>query len=76
MTNLRGEHVRSTDLAVLIKSDTLSWEENPSRPTLRNINLEVKPCEKVAIWGEVGSGKSTLLSTILGGSKYTWNSKL
>ncbi|KAM3233901.1 hypothetical protein P3L10_019260 [Capsicum annuum] len=73
MTNLRGEHVRSTDLAVLIKSDTLSWEENPSRPTLRNINLEVKPCEKVAIWGEVGSGKSTLLSTILGGSKYTWN---
>ncbi|XP_059298851.1 ABC transporter C family member 10-like [Lycium ferocissimum] len=66
MANLRRDHIRSTDHAVLIKSANLSWEENPSRPTLRNINLEVKPGEKVAICGEVGSGKSTLLSTILG----------
>ncbi|KAK4355464.1 hypothetical protein RND71_024435 [Anisodus tanguticus] len=66
IANLRPEHITSKDHAVLIKSANLSWEENPSRPTLRNINLEVKPGEKVAICGEVGSGKSTLLSTILG----------
>ncbi|XP_055831218.1 ABC transporter C family member 10-like isoform X1 [Solanum dulcamara] len=63
---MRREHIRSTDHAVLIKSATLSWEENPSQPTLRNINLEVKSGEKVAICGEVGSGKSSLLSAILG----------
>ncbi|KAH0658452.1 hypothetical protein KY289_027200 [Solanum tuberosum] len=63
---MRREHIRSTDHAVLIKSANLSWEESPSRSTLRNINLEVKPGEKIAICGEVGSGKSSLLSAILG----------
>ncbi|XP_049410075.1 LOW QUALITY PROTEIN: ABC transporter C family member 10-like [Solanum stenotomum] len=63
---MRRECIRSTDHAVLIKSASLSWEESPSRPTLRNINLEVKPGEKIAICGEVGSGKSSLLSAILG----------
>lgn len=63
---MRQKHIRSTNHAVLIKSANLSWEENPSRPTLRNINLEVKPGEKIAICGEVGLGKSYLLSAILG----------
>ncbi|MCD9642963.1 hypothetical protein HAX54_030031 [Datura stramonium] len=31
MENLRREHIKSTDHAVLIKSANLSWEENPSR---------------------------------------------
>ncbi|CAL5344078.1 unnamed protein product [Camellia sinensis] len=41
-------------------------EESPLKPTLRNINLEVRDGEKVAICGEVSSGKSTLLAAILG----------
>ncbi|KAI3843756.1 hypothetical protein MKX03_013099, partial [Papaver bracteatum] len=52
--------------AIHVKSATFSWEENPSKPTLTSINLEVKPGEKVAICGEVGAGKSTILAAILG----------
>ncbi|KAM7463733.1 hypothetical protein LguiA_031854 [Lonicera macranthoides] len=51
---------------ISIKSANLSWEENAVKPTLRNIDLEVKLGEKIAICGEVGSGKSTLLAAILG----------
>ncbi|OIT33165.1 PREDICTED: ABC transporter C family member 10-like [Nicotiana attenuata] len=65
--NVRQKHnFGSPDHAILIKSANLSWEENPSRPTLRNINLEVRPGQKIAICGEVGSGKSTLLAAMLG----------
>ncbi|CAJ1953018.1 unnamed protein product [Sphenostylis stenocarpa] len=52
--------------SILIKSADFSWEGNESSLTLRNITLEVKPGQKVAICGEVGSGKSTLLATLLG----------
>jgi ABC-type multidrug transport system fused ATPase/permease subunit len=52
--------------SVLIKSADFSWEENPSKPTLRNVSLEMRHGEKVAVCGEVGSGKSTLLAAILG----------
>ncbi|KAK4362989.1 hypothetical protein RND71_018230 [Anisodus tanguticus] len=65
--NVRQKHnFGCTDHAILMKSANVSWEENPPRPTLRNINLEVKPVQKIAICGEVGSGMSTLLSAILG----------
>ncbi|RDX70027.1 ABC transporter C family member 10, partial [Mucuna pruriens] len=52
--------------SILIKSADFSWECNVSKPTLRNIDLEVRPGQKIAICGEVGSGKSTLLAAILG----------
>ncbi|KAI3981302.1 hypothetical protein MKX01_004566 [Papaver californicum] len=52
--------------AIFIEFGNFSWEENPFKPMLSNINLEVKPGKKVAICGEVGAGKSTLLAAILG----------
>ncbi|EOY23417.1 Multidrug resistance-associated protein 14 isoform 2, partial [Theobroma cacao] len=59
-------HMENADLAISIKSGWFSWEENSSKPTLRNITLDVTMGEKVAVCGEVGSGKSTLLASILG----------
>ncbi|PIA49181.1 hypothetical protein AQUCO_01300205v1, partial [Aquilegia coerulea] len=58
--------VKELKHSILIKSADFSWDETQSKPTLRNINIEVKPGEKVAVCGEVGSGKSTLLAAILG----------
>ncbi|KAJ1388456.1 P-loop containing nucleoside triphosphate hydrolase [Sesbania bispinosa] len=55
--NMRG--------SISIKSADFSWEDNLPKPTLRNINFDVRPGQKVAICGEVGSGKSTLLAAIL-----------
>ncbi|RDX92677.1 ABC transporter C family member 10, partial [Mucuna pruriens] len=58
--------VNNLNDSILIRHADFSWEDSVLKPTLRNINLEVRHGQKVAICGEVGSGKSTLLSLILG----------
>ncbi|BAU02169.1 hypothetical protein VIGAN_11161900 [Vigna angularis var. angularis] len=63
---IKKSFVNSINDSILIKHANFSWEDNVLKPTLRNINLEIKHGQKVAICGEVGSGKSTLLSLILG----------
>ena len=38
--------------------------------TLKNINLDIKKGEFVAVVGEIGSGKSSLISSIIGNMQY------
>ncbi|KAK8970994.1 ABC transporter C family member 10 [Platanthera guangdongensis] len=68
---LQNENVRKScnitvEHPIMINSASFSWDGNASKLTLRNINIELKHGEKIAICGEVGSGKSTLLAAILG----------
>uniref|UniRef100_A0A915PJI9 Uncharacterized protein n=1 Tax=Setaria digitata TaxID=48799 RepID=A0A915PJI9_9BILA len=54
----------SEDCALAIQKGNFSWDIN--KVTLKNISLNVKKGELVAVVGKVGSGKSSLLSAILG----------
>ncbi|KAJ3708975.1 hypothetical protein LUZ61_012680 [Rhynchospora tenuis] len=63
---LKKEAFASVKKPIVMESCDFSWDENFSRSTVRNVNLEVKDGEKVAICGEVESGKSTLLAAVLG----------
>lgn len=63
---VRKKYCVSTEYPIVINFCSFSWDENPSKPTLKNIDLVVKAGEKVAICGEVGSGKSTILAAVLG----------
>eukprot|EP01018_Ginkgo_biloba_P003571 Gb_36600 [translate_table: standard] len=54
------------ELAVVVENGSFLWDEEESKPTLRDINIEVKRKSLVAIVGTVGSGKSSLLSSLLG----------
>jgi ABC-type multidrug transport system fused ATPase/permease subunit len=47
---------------VQIENVTFGYE--PGRPILRNVSLEAKPGETVAIVGATGAGKSTLVSLV------------
>ncbi|KAL5727201.1 Multidrug resistance-associated protein 7 [Ranunculus cassubicifolius] len=57
--------------SIYMKSTDLSWEESPAKPILKNINMEIKAGEKIAICGEIGSeyvmealsGKTVMLVT-------------
>lgn len=61
---------RQDDVNICINCTDVSWEMNTLKPTLNDINLDIKNGEKLAVCGEVGSGKSTLLSLILGEVPY------
>ncbi|RYY68027.1 ATP-binding cassette domain-containing protein, partial [archaeon] len=45
------------------------YNDDPSTPTLHNINLSLHPGDLLMVVGPVGSGKSSLLSAMLGEMK-------
>jgi len=57
---------RSSTNAVEIQAGNFIWDHESVSPTLRDLNLEIKWGQKVAVCGPVGAGKSSLLYAILG----------
>ncbi|RDX69509.1 ABC transporter C family member 8, partial [Mucuna pruriens] len=52
--------------AVEIQAGNFIWDHESVSPTLRNVNLEIKWGQKIAVCGPVGAGKSSLLYAVLG----------
>src|ERR1700690_3180710 len=58
------EAVRRARFEGAVRFDAVSFEYGRLEPVLRDISLEVKPGECVAVLGATGSGKSVLMSLI------------
>ncbi|XP_015591556.1 multidrug resistance-associated protein 1 isoform X6 [Cephus cinctus] len=61
------QHDSSEMYPVVIENGNFTWDsDNAEKPVLRNINIQVKQGQLVALVGSVGSGKSSLVSALLG----------
>lgn len=61
-----GNIIKKFDKPVPIKLENVSFTyPGCDKPTLKNINLEIKPCQKIALVGYNGAGKTTLTNLIL-----------
>ncbi|XP_012456104.1 ABC transporter C family member 8 [Gossypium raimondii] len=68
---LRHDEVRrfplqSSDKSVTVEAGNFSWVPEIASPTLRNLELEIKRGQKIAVCGPVGAGKSSILYAMLG----------
>ncbi|KAK3020240.1 hypothetical protein RJ639_045476, partial [Escallonia herrerae] len=52
--------------AISIKDGYFSWDSKAEKPTLSNINLDIKVGSLVAVVGGTGEGKTSLISAMLG----------
>lgn len=61
-----GELEKKFDKPVTIKLENVSFTyPGNDEPTLKNINLEIKPYQKIALVGYNGAGKTTLTNLLL-----------
>jgi ABC-type multidrug transport system fused ATPase/permease subunit len=64
--NIKKTQTLNSDRSVTIQEGKFSWDPELNMPTLREVNLDVKSGQKIAVCGPVGAGKSSLLYAILG----------
>ncbi len=60
--SIKLEHLKG---GVKFDNVTFKYREDDEQPVLSNINIDIKPGERVALVGPSGSGKSTITSLIL-----------
>lgn len=61
-----GELEKKFDKPVTLKLENVSFTyPGNDKPTLKNINLEIKPYQKIALVGYNGAGKTTLTNLLL-----------
>lgn len=51
--------------AGLVDIEDLAFSYTPDRPLIENLNLHVKPGQRIAIVGPTGSGKTTLINLLM-----------
>ncbi|CAJ1950915.1 unnamed protein product [Sphenostylis stenocarpa] len=62
-----GRSIKHTSVnAVEIQEGNFIWDHKSMSPTLREVKLEIKWGQKIAVCGPVGAGKSSLLYAVLG----------
>ena len=54
------------DVAITMADASFSWDREAETPTIKNVSLDVKKGQLVAVVGTVGCGKSSLISSFLG----------
>ncbi|KAK8992696.1 hypothetical protein V6N11_048768 [Hibiscus sabdariffa] len=58
--------LQNSDKSVTVDAGNFSWVPEIASPTLRNVELEIKRGQKIAVCGPVGAGKSSILYAVLG----------
>jgi len=62
-----GRNIEQSSVnAVEIQEGNFIWDHESVTPTLRDVKLEIKRGQKIAVCGPVGAGKSSLLYAVLG----------
>eukprot|EP00058_Branchiostoma_floridae_P007841 XP_002593329.1 hypothetical protein BRAFLDRAFT_119583 [Branchiostoma floridae] len=56
---------KEAECSVMLTDVNATWTGDSDHPTLKDINLQLKPGQLLAVIGPVGSGKSSLLSAVL-----------
>ena len=62
---LQQESAQLTDVQGAVKFENVAFSYDPEKPLLRDIDLKIKPGQRIAIVGPTGCGKTTLINLLM-----------